>query len=40
LTRGENFHQNGAMIEIEPIFRGMAQIPALLLAMDNGVCDE
>ncbi|MGD9309639.1 MAG: peptidase dimerization domain-containing protein [Desulfosarcina sp.] len=40
LTHGDNFHQNGAMIEIEPIFRGIAQIPALLLAMDNGVCDE
>ena len=40
LTRGDNFHQNGAMIEIEPLYRGIAQIPALLLAMDNGVCDE
>ena len=40
LTRGDNFHQNGAMIEIEPMYKGIAQIPALLIAMDSGVCDE
>ncbi len=39
LTCGDNFHQDGAMIEIEPIYKGIAQIPALLMAMDNGVCD-
>jgi acetylornithine deacetylase/succinyl-diaminopimelate desuccinylase-like protein len=39
LTRGDNFHMNGAMIEIEPMFKGIAQIPALLMAMDSGVCD-
>ena len=40
LTRGDNFHQDDAMIEIEPMYIGVAQIPALLMAMDNGVCDE
>lgn len=40
LTRGDNFHQDGAMIEIDPLYKGIAQIPALLMAMDNGVCDE
>ena len=40
LTRGDNFHQNGARIEIEPMYKGVAQIPALLIAMDSGVCDE
>lgn len=40
LTRGENFHQDGAMIEIEPMYSGIAQIPALLMAMDKGACDE
>jgi tripeptide aminopeptidase len=40
LTRGENFHQNGSLIEIEPLFKGVAQIPALIMAMDNGVCNE
>ena len=39
MTRGDNFHQNGAMIEIEPMYKGIAQIPALLMAMDNGGCD-
>jgi len=40
ITSGDNFHQEGAMVEIEPIFKGIAQIPALVMAMDNGVCDE
>jgi di/tripeptidase len=40
LTRGDNYHQDGAMIEIEPMFKGISQIPALIMAMDNGVCDE
>jgi tripeptide aminopeptidase len=40
LTYGDNYHQDGSMIEIEPIFRGISQIPALITAMDNGVCDE
>jgi len=40
LTRGDNFHQDDAMIEIEPMYKGVAQIPALIMAMDNGVCDE
>ena len=40
LTRGDNFHQDGAMIEIEPMFKGISQIPALIMAMDNGVYDE
>jgi hypothetical protein len=39
LTRGDNFHQDGAMIEIDPMFKGISQIPALIMAMDNGVCD-
>ncbi len=39
LTHGENYHQEGSMIEIDPIYKGIAQIPALLMAMDNGVCD-
>jgi len=40
ITWGDNFHQNDAMIEIEPMYKGIAQIPSLLMAMDNGVCDE
>jgi hypothetical protein len=40
ITSGDNFHQEGAMVEIEPMFKGIAQIPALVMAMDNGVCNE
>ncbi len=40
ITSGDNFHQEGAMVKIEPMFKGIAQIPALIMAMDNGVCDE
>jgi tripeptide aminopeptidase len=40
ITRGDNFHQDGAMIEIEPMYKGIAQIPALLMAMDKGMCHE
>ncbi|MFH1985804.1 MAG: peptidase dimerization domain-containing protein [Pseudomonadota bacterium] len=40
LTCGDNYHQDGAMIEIEPMFKGIAQISALIMAMDNGGCDE
>ena len=39
ITQGNNFHQDDAMIEIEPIYKGIAQIPALLMAIDNGICD-
>jgi acetylornithine deacetylase/succinyl-diaminopimelate desuccinylase-like protein len=40
ITWGDNFHQNDAMIEIEPMYKGIAQVTALLMAIDNGVCDE
>lgn len=39
ITRGDDFHKDQAMIEIEPLYKGIAQIPALLLAIDNGICD-
>ncbi len=39
VTHGENFHQEDSMIEIDPMFKGIAQIVALLMAIDNGVCD-
>jgi tripeptide aminopeptidase len=40
ITRGDNFHQDDARIEIEPMYKGIAQIPALLMAMDKGMCNE
>jgi len=39
ITRGDNYHQDDAMIEIEPMYKGIAQIPALLMAMESGVGD-
>ena len=40
ITRGENLHQQNARVEIEPIFTGIAQIIGVIMAIDNGVCDE
>lgn len=40
ITHGNNFHQKNAMIEIEPMFKGIAQILGVLMAIDRGVCDE
>jgi len=40
LTKGENYHQENAVIRIEPIYKGIAQLVAILMAIDSGVCDE
>ena len=40
LTYGDNYHQNDSMIEINPMFKGISQIPALIMAIDNGACNE
>jgi len=40
ITRGENIHLQNSTIEIEPMFRGIAQIIGVALAIDSGVCDE
>ena len=40
LTHGENVHKENASVEIEPMFKGIAQIIGVLLAIDSGVCDE
>ncbi|MBN2510861.1 MAG: M20/M25/M40 family metallo-hydrolase [Spirochaetales bacterium] len=40
LTHGENVHKENASVEIEPMFKGIAQIIGILLAIDGGVCDE
>ncbi|MBU0986257.1 MAG: hypothetical protein KKH68_03295 [Proteobacteria bacterium] len=40
ITRGENYHQMNAMVEIEPMYKGIAQIIGVLMAIDSGVCDE
>ena len=40
LTHGDNVHKENASIEIEPMFKGIAQIIGVILAIDSGVCDE
>jgi len=40
ISRGENYHQINAKVEIEPIYKGIAQIIGVMMAIDSGVCDE
>jgi hypothetical protein len=40
ITRGENHHQLNATVEIDPIYKGIAQIIGVIQALDSGVCDE
>lgn len=40
ITKGDNYHQQNARVEIEPMFKGIAQIIGAIMAIDSGVCDE
>ncbi|MEQ9824904.1 MAG: peptidase [Puniceicoccaceae bacterium] len=40
LTQGSNVHELGESAEIAPIFDGLTQLVALLIAIDRGICDE
>ncbi len=40
ITRGENIHLENATMEIEPMYKGIAQIVGAITAIDKGVCDE
>jgi acetylornithine deacetylase/succinyl-diaminopimelate desuccinylase-like protein len=40
ITHGENYYTHNATMEIEPMFKGIAQIIGILKAIDSGVCDE
>lgn len=40
ITHGENYHSTNAKVEIDPIFKGIAQVVGVLQAIDSGVCDE
>ncbi len=40
ITRGKNIHLENSMMEIEPMYKGVAQIIGVLMAIDKGVCDE
>lgn len=37
VTHGENYHRADARVEIEPIYRGIAQVLALLAIIDRGM---
>jgi len=40
LTKAKHVHTDQENIAIAPIFRGIAQLVGILLAMDKGLCDE
>ena len=40
ITHGENYYTEKATMEIEPMFKGIAQVIGVLKAIDSGVCDE
>ena len=40
ITHGNLFEDNRSTAQIEPIFKGIAQIIGVLTAIDSGVCDE
>jgi len=40
ITRGDNLHEENESAKISPIFYGIVQLVAVLLAIDNGLCDD
>jgi acetylornithine deacetylase/succinyl-diaminopimelate desuccinylase-like protein len=40
ITHGENHYMENATMEIEPMFKGIAQLIGVIKAIDSGVCDE
>lgn len=40
ITRGNNYQSEKAVMEIDPMFKGIAQILGVMMAIDSGVCDE
>ncbi len=40
ITHGENYHLENSIMEIEPMFKGIAQIIGVIMAIDSGACDE
>lgn len=40
ITHGYKYQQEDSVIEIEPMFKGIAQVLGVLMAIDSGVCDE
>jgi hypothetical protein len=39
LTHGKGYQKSEAIVEIEPMFKGVAQIVGAIMAIDQGVCD-
>ena len=39
VTRGKGYHLDRSTMEIEPMFKGIAQIVGVIRAIDSGVCD-
>lgn len=40
ITEGEHLHDQRETVQLEPMFTGLAQLVAVLLAIDGGLCDE
>ncbi len=40
ISRGHNYHLTNAKMEIEPMYKGIAQIIGVIKAIDSGACDE
>ena len=40
ITHGEHVYKDKATMEIEPMYKGIAQVIGVLKAIDSGVCDE
>jgi di/tripeptidase len=40
ITHGENYFTEKATMDIEPMFKGIAQVIGVLKAIDSGVCDD
>lgn len=40
VSRGHNYHLINSQMEIEPMYKGIAQIIGVMKAIDSGVCDE
>ena len=40
MTEGERLHEQRETVQLEPMFTGLAQLVAVLLAIDGGLCDE
>jgi di/tripeptidase len=39
ITHGENIHKENAMVDINTLFTGIAQLVGVIQAIDGGVCD-